>query len=89
MKTVHPRTCGEHSRRSCGREGNSFMCQTSFDAGARRGEYVAHKEIERLRSALKVIYTWAAYDREQGLLTEDRALHNKHVIELCEKALNG
>ena len=41
------------------------------------------------RSALKVIYTWAAYDREQGLLTEDRALHNKHVMELCEKALNG
>ena len=41
------------------------------------------------RSALQVIYTWAAYDREQGLLAEDRALHNKHVMELCEKALNG
>ena len=57
--------------------------------GQGAGNMLRTKEIERLRSALKVIYTWAAYDREQGLLTEDRALHNKHVIELCEKALNG
>ena len=65
------------------------MCNTSFDAGVRHGESAAHKNIDTLRSALKVIYTWASYDRDQGLLTEDRALHNKHVMDLCEKALNS
>jgi len=64
------------------------MCKTSFDAGARHGEKAAHREIEKLRIALKVIYTWASFDKERGVITNQNALDGKHVMEICEKALN-
>lgn len=64
------------------------MCKQSFNNGARHGEASAAKKIEDMKSTLKVIYTWASFDFERGITTEGRALDNKHVMDLCEKALN-
>lgn len=48
-----------------------------------------NKEIESLRTALKVIYTWASFDKDRGVITDHHALNGKHVMELCEKTLNN
>lgn len=65
------------------------MCKTSFNAGARHGEKTSAKKIADMQRTLKVIYTWASFDFEKGISTEGRALDNKHVMDLCEKVLNG
>ena len=43
-------------------------------------------EIRNLRSALKVIYTWAAFDDAEKARI---ALTPGHVMELADKALRG
>lgn len=65
------------------------MCKTSYEAGIRHSEKTVQKEIKNLRTALKVIYTWASFDKDQGIITEHHALNGKHVMELCERALNN
>lgn len=57
----------------------------------RRKAMTPEKRIAELERALRVIHTWASYDKEQyekhghnpGLLNLD------YVIDLCEKALKG
>lgn len=65
------------------------MCKQSFNNGARHGEASAAKKIEDMKSTLKVIYTWASFDHDRGVITKHNALDGEHVMALCEKALNG
>lgn len=43
------------------------------------------KREKALESALKVIRTWADYDLSNH--TWNKALHPKHVVDLCDKVL--
>ena len=65
------------------------MCKTSYEAGLRHAEKSSAKKIDELQSALRVIYTWAAHDYNQGTFSEMDTLNRKHVMNLCDKALKA
>ena len=52
-------------------------------------ENATDRHINDMQRALKVIYTWASFDYDCHINTEGHALDNKHVMDLCEKALNS
>ena len=45
------------------------------------------KRIEELITALQVIYTWAAVDRDTKAYS-GRALHPGHIMDLIDRTLN-
>ena len=59
-----------------------YMVEAGWDAASEQSS----AEIDRLRSALKVIYTWAAFDDAEKARV---ALTPEHVMELADKALRG
>lgn len=60
------------------------MCNTALSEREKRRKKATAKKIENLRSALKVIHTWASFDRYQGIRTDGHALNSEHVINICE-----